>query len=234
MIQKIREATALLFGNLSLYGAIVLTVWLLPSILLIYLRLHSFPMMNTKSEGLIDFQVSCWLELAFGPFCTGAILYATDRLQQGWPATYTASMSYGAKQSLRLLGARLVCGFIVLLGLILLIIPGIILALRLALIEPIVVLERSNGFDARKRSTELTQGIKWQILGTNLLTYVWSIIVIFLLTVIRELAFSLVGQSESFSAQVIGQLIGQLAWVIPTIVCFLFYWEAKQKRRTLN
>ena len=53
MIQKIREAIALLTTHLSLFSLIVMTVWLPGSILLVYLRLYVFP----ETAGVDEFRL---------------------------------------------------------------------------------------------------------------------------------------------------------------------------------
>jgi Uncharacterised protein family (UPF0259) len=226
MIQKISKATELLIRNLPLYSAIVLTVWLPASILQTYLRLYVFPVGGGGDLAIAmkELQFTNLLEIAFGPLVAGSLFYATDQLHQGWPVTYGQSMRYGAKQSFRLLGARIAYGFIVLLGLLALIIPGIWMAVRFALIDPIVVLERLNGFEARDRSAELTQGIRWKIFGTTILATLWII----LISTLLDLPLSLLGQSQSFVAMVISGCIINILMTILLIVIFLFYWEAKQ------
>ncbi len=227
MIQKIREATELLIRNLPLYSAIVLTIWFPAAILLVYLRLYVFPETANGNELQMftqEFRVASLIEVIFGPLCAGAIIHATAQLKQNAPASYGASMAYGAQQSLRLLGARIVYGFMVGLGLLALIIPGIFLALRLALIEPIVVLERLNGLEARKRSTKLTQGIRWQILGAMLLSLLW----ITLISTVISMPLSLLGQFQQFAVMVISDCVAYVLYAIPFIILLLFYWEAKE------
>jgi hypothetical protein len=228
MIQKIREATTLLVRNLALFGSIILTVWLPASILLVYLRLHVFPATggDELQIALQEVRVNNVIELAFGPLCTGAIIYAAAQLKQGAQVTYREAMSYGAKQSLRLLGTRIPCGFIVVLGLLAFIIPGIVLALRFALIDSIVILERINGLNARKRSVELTRGRRWQILGTVTLTLVWTAI----LVAIPSFLFELAGQSNNFGCMVIDQSLSNIVLILLDLVLFLLYWEAQQNQ----
>ncbi len=231
MIQKIREATGLLIRNLPLYGAIVLTIWLPASILLVYLRLHVFPETTNGSELQIftqEFRVTNLIEIAFGPLYAGAVIHATAQLKQNYPASYGASMTYGAQQSFRLLGARIICGFVVLLGLLILIIPGIILALQFTFIEPIVVLERLNGFTAIQRSNQLTQGKKWQILGTMILTFCWIFLILTISSFALLLPPSLIGQEDNFFFAVLIECLSNLVSILFIIVPFLFYWEAKQ------
>jgi hypothetical protein len=233
MIQKIREATGLLTANLVLFSAIVLTVWLPGSILLVYLRLYVFPETSGGDEFRLltqEIRVSNAIDLAFGPLYVGAILYAANRLKQGLPTTYSESMSYAARRSFKLLGTRIGTGLIVLAGLIALIIPGIVLALRYALIDAVVVLEGVEGTTARNLSAKFTQGKRWQILGTIILTFLGAGIAIFITSFVLYLPLSVVGKNENFVVAVIAECISNILLVLPIIVLFLFYWEAKNQQ----
>ena len=233
MIQKICEAVGLLTTNLLLFSSIVLTVWLPGSILLVYLRMYIFPATSGGDEFTMivqELRVSNVIELAFGPLYTGAILYAAARLKQGLPTTYGESMSYGAKKSFKLLGTRLGTGFIVLAGLIVFIVPGIVLALRFALIDAIVVLEGVEGATARNLSAISTQGKRWNILGTLILTFLGVAIAIAFVSFILELPLALTGQTDNFVIAVISECISNILLLLLILVLFLFYLEAKNKQ----
>jgi uncharacterized membrane protein len=237
MIQKIREATSLLIENLALFSSIVLTVWLPGSIVLVYLRLFVFPEMTGGDELRIlaqESRVSSAIELIFGPLYVGAILYAASQFKQGLRATYGESMAHSARRSFKLLMTRIGTGLIVLAGLIALIIPGVFLALRFALIDPIVVLEGVEGANARSLSTKLTKGKRWNIFGTMLLTFVGVFTVAFLVSAVLYLPLLLAGQPENFVIAVIGECITNILLVIPVIILFLFYWDAKSQRAVLQ
>jgi hypothetical protein len=233
MIQKIREATRLLTTNLALFSLIVLTVWLPGSILLVYLRLYVFPETTGGDELRIatqEIRVSNAIELIFSPLYIGAILYAASQLKQGLNTTYGESMSHAARRSFKLLGTRFGTGLIVLAGCIAFIIPGVILALRFALIDAIVVLEGVEGATARNLSVKLTQGKRWNILGTILLTFIGILIANFMASFILYLPLSLVGQKENFVIAVLSECISNILLLLPTIILFFFYWEAKSQQ----
>jgi hypothetical protein len=236
MIQKIREATGLLATNFLLFSAIVLTVWLPGSILLVYLRLYVFPGTAGGDELRVfaqEFRVSNAIELAFGPLYVGAILYAASQLKQGLRPTYREAMAHASRRSFKLLGARIMAGLITLAGLIALIIPGIVLALRLALIDAVVVLDNVEGKSARNLSAKLTQGKRWNILGAMILTFIWLVIVISITFFILYTPLSLIGQEENFFVAVLAECISNVFLVIPTLVLFLFYWDAKSAQTRL-
>jgi hypothetical protein len=232
MIRKIREANRLLATNLKLFSSIVLTVWLPGSILLVYLRFYIFPGITGGDEMRMlvqEFRVSNVIELAFGPLYVGAILHAASQLKKGLPAQYRESMAYAGTRSFKLLGTRIGTGAIVLLGLIALVIPGIVLALRFALIDAIVVLEGVEGSSARNLSANLTQGKRWKILGTMILTFVEICLAILLVSFILYLPLSLVGQNDNFAIAVICECISNILLTLPIIVLFLFYWDTKSQ-----
>jgi Uncharacterised protein family (UPF0259) len=234
MIQKINEATRLVCSNLILFSSISLTIWLPGSILLVYLRSYVFPgtMGGDETRMLIqEFRVSNVIELAFGPLYIGALVHAAAQLKQGLPAKYGASMAYAAKRSFKFLGTRIFSGLIVGLGLLCFVIPGIVMALRFALIDSIVVLEDRSGVDAQARSTQLTQGKRWKILGTMTLTFIGLSLAFFLVSFTSQLLFALVGQSGGFIVAVIAECINNILAIVPVIVLFLFYWEAKNQDR---
>jgi hypothetical protein len=68
-------------------------------------------------------------------------------------------------------------GFIVLIGFILFIVPGIIFLIRLSFAQYAFVFENARGLKALKYSQELTRGYWWAILGRVLILFVISMMV---------------------------------------------------------
>lgn len=65
----------------------------------------------------------------------------------------------------RYFGALLLYGIMVVLGLILLIVPGIYLALKYQFFAYLIVDKSLGVIEALKKSAEMTRGIKWKLLG---------------------------------------------------------------------
>lgn len=233
MIQKIREALALFASNFVLFSLIVLTVWLPGSILLIYLRLYVFPGMTGGDELRITIQelrMSQFIEGSFGTLYVGALLHALAQLKRGLHPTYRESMTHASRKCFKLFGTRFVTGLIVLGGLIVFIVPGVILALRYALIDAAVVLEGVEGSKAQKMSANLTQGKRWKIFWTMILTYLGLFIASMIVSWILYLPLSLIGQHDNFGIELIYQCIASILSALPIIVLFLFYWDAKNQQ----
>jgi uncharacterized membrane protein len=73
----------------------------------------------------------------------------------------------------RILIASLLMGLVILLGFLLMVIPGVILAVGLAVAIPAVVLEAGRSASgALSRSWELTRGSRWRIFGLGLTLFV--------------------------------------------------------------
>jgi hypothetical protein len=96
------------------------------------------------------------------------------------------------------------------IGLILLIVPGIILALAWSVAMPVLVLENRGVFDSFKRSAELTRGKRWSIFLV--------FFVVWLVTFVIELAImALFGGFQGFISRqpsLVSTVISQLSLVV--------------------
>ena len=233
MIQKIREAIGLFASNFVLFSLIILTVWLPGSILLIYLRLYVFPGMTGGDElpmTLEEVRASQFIEGSFGTIYVGALIHALAQLKLGLYPTYRESMTYAGKKCFKLFKTRFATGFIVIGGLILSIVPGIVFALRYALIDAVVLLEDVEGPKARKLSVNLTEGKRWKIFWTMILTYLGLFITLITVSFILYLPLSLIGQQDNFGVELIYQCLASILAALPIIILFLFYWDAKNQQ----
>lgn len=91
----------------------------------------------------------------------------------------TAGQSYGraAGRLVPLLGTQMLVGMAVMLGFLLLIVPGIIFSLWFMLVAPVVVLERMAGATAMGRSKELMKGNLGKGFGLSFLVGLLSMVV---------------------------------------------------------
>jgi hypothetical protein len=148
------ETFALLGAHLDLLTVIALSVWLPGAVFANYLEFFE-PDPGRPARPLL---VKLAMEVVFGPLVAGATVAALARVTRGLPASYGIAMAEGVAAWGRLFLARLVTGLIIAAGLAALIVPGIILAVRYALIDPVVVLEGAGVGEARRRSSTLTAG----------------------------------------------------------------------------
>lgn len=103
-------------------------------------------------SGIVSWVVST---LAMG----AAIRYASEVVEKG-RADLSESFSYTGSRLLTLLGAGIITGILVAIGLILLIVPGLILFLMFAVVVPTIVIEKQGVFESLGRSRKL-MGRRW-------------------------------------------------------------------------
>ena len=96
--------------------------------------------------------------ILIGAITHGAIVYLN-----GKRASFFECMGTGLVRVLPLFALGLLSSLGIMLGLLLFIIPGIILATRWATAAPVLVAERTGVFDALGRSAELASNNRWRI-----------------------------------------------------------------------
>ena len=172
MIDKFGEAFSLLWDHIWLFTAIVLTVALPGNVIIKLITLSA-----GEANFMATLYASIWIEVIFAPLYLGALIYALARIKSGKSVTYREAMAVGVKKWFALFAARFVASLFIGIGLIVLIVPGIILALRYALIDCAVILEDKGVADSLSRSTALTAGRRWEIFGAALLFFLGLVLV---------------------------------------------------------
>ncbi len=100
---------------------------------------------------------------------TGATVFIVSESYLGRPISARAALNRATPYIGRILICSMLMALVVSLGFLLFLIPGIILAVGLALTIPAVVLEpRSSASAALSRSWELSRGARWRILALGL------------------------------------------------------------------
>lgn len=119
-----------------------------------------------KLERIVRFsQFSALLVLVLNSFVAAALTFGVVKELQGERASIGACFATGMSRFLPVLGVALLEGIAIIGGMILLIVPGIIVACMLFVATPASVIEKPGIIGALKRSRELTQGNKVGIFG---------------------------------------------------------------------
>jgi hypothetical protein len=102
----------------------------------------------------------------------GGLVRATMTAAEGDRATLGECLSTGLRRALPLLGVAILSGLGIVLGFLLLIVPGVILYLMWSVAIPVVVVERHGVIGSLSRSSELTSGAKGTIFALFLIVWV--------------------------------------------------------------
>lgn len=108
---------------------------------------------------------------------SGALIYGVFQQLRGEPAGLGDCIRVGFARLLPVIAVGVLAGLLALLGLLLLIVPGIILACMYWVAVPVAVVEKPGVIAALKRSAQLTSGEKGSVF-----------LVLFLLNVIQQVA----------------------------------------------
>jgi len=123
----------------------------------------------------------------------------------------------------KLLSAVIPAAFLVALGFVLFVIPGLVLGLLFAFVSPVVLIEGIGGRAALERSVALVRS-DW--LRVTLLVLVFGI----LRGVAQLLASALIPQTAIFASSLFGDLITMVLLPVPVLGMVLLYFDVRRKR----
>jgi uncharacterized membrane protein len=110
-----------------------------------------------------------------GSIVESAIVIGVLQILAGRELKFSQVLVAGIKRLIPVIGVSLICGFLVVFGFVLFIVPGIMALCALYATVPVVVIERQGVFASIRRSRELTKGFRWRIFGIMLLSALISI-----------------------------------------------------------
>ncbi len=166
------------------------------------------------------------LSLIAMPIVSAGITHALGECYLGRTPDVKNSLSVGVDLLVPLVGTSLLMGLIVLVGLCLLVVPGIYLMLCYALIAQVIVLERTYGMEALSRSKQLTEGYLLRMLA--IFAVVWIVIMVVSGGVQLILGFfPLLGALASGVVQAV-------AFAYSSAVCVIVYFDLRCRKEAFD
>ena len=205
----------------------------IPTVLLFLLNLarSQVSTQGSPASELLWLPISLLASLLLQAISTGAVTVAISGRYLGREVSIGLCFQAAFQKLEPLLGAWIVAGLEIILGSILLVVPGIILAVSFCLIAPIIMLEGLPAGRSRWRSQELTRGSRWQIFGLFLIYYIVYIVAI-ALTFIGGTPFQLSSTSPVAS---LFNLASQLILAPFTgILTVLIYYNQRIRKESFN
>jgi hypothetical protein len=123
----------------------------------------------------------------------------------------------------KLLSAVIPAAFLVAIGCVFFLIPGLVLALLFAFVSPVVLIEGIGGRAALERSVALVRS-DW--LRVTLVVLVFGL----LRGIAQVVASALVPQSAIFASSLFGDLITMVLLPVPVLGMVLLYFDVRRKR----
>lgn len=143
---------------------------------------------------------SAWINIlnAVATFITtGALVYAAMERYLGRPATVIGAYRVGLRRALKMAGAALIAGLAASVGLLLLVVPGVLVALWSMLVAPIVVLENRGGTGALERARQLSSGQLWRVFFLSMSLLFVILVFTIVLLALAGLAATLTGTDQA-------------------------------------
>lgn len=144
---------------------------LLPISLVVYVALALIGVLLTAVLSWFGALLAALISVIGLFWVQGALVTAVDDIRDGRSDLSLGETFDRVRPQLgSIVGAGLLAGFGVFLGLLLLIVPGLVLMTWWVLIIPVVALERTTAGAAFGRSRELVRGYGWNVFGVIVLT----------------------------------------------------------------
>jgi hypothetical protein len=152
----------------------------------------------------------------------GVVIELVNRIHAGEarPTVGTLFSAVGPKLG-RLIGAGLLAGLGIVIGLILLIVPGLYLLTIWAVISPVIIIEGARVGESFGRSQSLVKGNGWQVFGTVVIIAIVNLV----FTQIVQLIFG----RDNFLGGLLGTLIPNvLIAPIAALAAAVIYFELRR------
>lgn len=159
-----QQAWQIFGSNRSSILALVLIVWIPLELIQSYADYFVF----AEDDFAKSFRLARLLDNTFGIIATGGVIFIGREVLVGRKTTLNMAFSMGCGAWGRMVWTRYIYGMTIILGLLLLVIPGLYLCVRLAFIDQVVYEEKINGSKAMRRCFELTKGHFWFLLRFQL------------------------------------------------------------------
>lgn len=152
----------------------------------------------------------------------GALVKAVEDVRDGRPdLSFAETLGRVRPQLPAILVAGILAALGILLGLLLLIVPGLVLLTWWVLVIPVVVLENRRASEAFGRSRELVRGYGWNVFGVIVLT----ILVLIGFRIVLDLVlFPLSNELQSFVTELI---VGTVATPFAVVAWTLLYFRLR-------
>ena len=141
---------------------------------------------------------------------TAAALAAAEAYA-GVPSDWRRATRIGLRRTLAIIGAAIVALVLVTIGFVLVIVPGIFLAVSLAVVSQALIIEGTGPMESIKRSWRLVAGERWRVFGAGLLVMVIAIIVF---GVVSAVIWLIISAGLGVSGETAGYLVQQVATLL--------------------
>lgn len=211
MARVIGSTLEVLGRNIMTFGVLALVLAGIPTAIIGYLQAS-----NVEPTAAFSLTPGYFRAAGFGGLAAmitnailqGALIYGTVQDLNGRRAGIADCLASGLRAFLPLIGLTILLVVAILFGLVLLIVPGIMMACAWCVAVPSLVADRTGVFGAFSRSAELTRGSRWRLFGLFLVVWV-------MLMIISAVSLGLI---TAFSLRGAAAVVRSPAWVLANLI----------------
>ncbi len=157
------------------------------------------------SYGFLGLRVVATIAVYVGYYILqGALVFGMVQDLNGRSADFGQCLRSGLSRAVPLFGLAIVSGLAILMGFFLFVIPGIYLALMWMVAGPAIIAERKGVFDSMSRSSRLTEGHRWSLLGLSLIFFVAALLLAILIAIVPGILVAVSGAADLVTPVVSG------------------------------
>ncbi len=182
----------------------------------------------TTASNLVGL-LSLFVTVVTGALLQSAVIYGAVNDWNGQRAPFSATLSAAFNRILPLIGVSILVGLATAFAALLLVIPGIMVALAYEVATPVVVMEPNRGiFGALTRSADLTRNHRWSIFGILLVILVLTIAQAAIIGALTSIFGPLTsGLAFGISQVVVQPLTQAISTLIGAVVAASIYYELR-------
>jgi len=155
-------------------------IFTIPSMVLEFLFSDTENLSDSKDMQVLIGAAVYFVQFILSYLVNATIVYGVISDLRGQRATVVDAINRGLPMLLPVLIVAIISSISMVFGFVLFVIPGIVIMTMLWFSVPVVVAERSGIFASLSRSTQLSKGYRWKILGLILITLVITYITDFI------------------------------------------------------
>lgn len=186
IVRVISQTIAVLGRNAVSFGLLALVLVGLPTLVVLFAQAGLMKgAVQGAQTGNFDFSPAGLMGVSLGGLATlvttsilqGALMHATVQDLNGQPQSMGDSLATGLRHFLPLIAVTILLVLAFAFGMVLLVVPGLMLACAWCVAAPALVADRTGVFGAFSRAADLTRGHRWQIFGLGVIVVIAEMII---------------------------------------------------------
>lgn len=172
----IQQTFAVLSRNLPTFAVLALILTTLPAAIAAWLQQEALGPSDSTTATVTKFLAGL-VPVVTGAVLQGAVTYGAILDLNGRRSSISESLAVGLRAFLPLIAIGILLTIAVVVGMIMLIVPGLIMMVTWIVVAPAYVAERRGIAESFGRSSELTSGNGWTVFGLLVLYWVLAAVV---------------------------------------------------------